>query len=64
MYFRSCLVMTVGTGKFTSKKVSRVRWQPMVDTSQSQSSTLAAGSWDDEANSLTVWGGAGPGFYV
>ena len=53
--------MTVGTGKFISKKVSAVRWQPVVDTSQTQSSVLAAGSWDDEANSLSVWGGAGPG---
>ena len=53
--------MTVGTGKFISKKVSAVRWQPVVDTSQTSSSTLAAGSWDDETNSVSVWAGASPG---
>ena len=53
--------MTVGTGKFISKKVSAVRWQPVVDTSQTCSSTLAAGSWDDETNSVSVWAGASPG---
>ena len=53
--------MTVGTGKFISKKVSAVRWQPLLDTSQTSSSTLAAGSWDDETNTVSVWGGASPG---
>ena len=53
--------MTVGTGKFISKKVSAVRWQPLQDTSQTSSSTLAAGSWDDETNTVSVWGGASPG---
>ena len=50
-----------GTGKFISKKVSKVRWIPMNDTSQPVSTTLATGSWDDEFNSVSVWGGAGIG---
>ena len=50
-----------GTGKFMSKKVSKVRWMPMSDTSQPISTSLATGSWDDESNSVVVWGGAGLG---
>eukprot|EP00092_Neocalanus_flemingeri_P041747 GFUD01045469.1.p1 GENE.GFUD01045469.1~~GFUD01045469.1.p1 ORF type:complete len:347 (-),score=138.07 GFUD01045469.1:130-1170(-) len=50
-----------GTGKFMSKKVSKVRWMPMSDTSQPISTSLATGSWDDEMNSVVVWGGAGLG---
>ena len=50
-----------GTGKFVSKKVSKVRWMPISDTSQPISTTLATGSWDDESNSVVVWGGAGMG---
>ena len=50
-----------GTGKFMSKKVSKVRWMPMSSTSQPTSTTLATGSWDDESNSVVVWGGAGLG---
>ena len=42
--------MTVGTGKFISRKVSRVRWLPQQDTSQLESSTLVTGSWDDEVS--------------
>jgi len=50
-----------GTGKFISKKVSKVRWMPMNDTSQPVSTILATGSWDDENNTVVVWGGAGLG---
>ena len=32
--------MTVGTGKFISKKVSKIRWLPQTDTSRQESSTL------------------------
>ena len=32
--------MTVGTGKFISRKVSKVRWLPQTDTSQLESSIL------------------------
>ena len=32
--------MTVGTGKFISKKVSKIRWLPQTDTSRLESSTL------------------------
>jgi len=50
-----------GTGKFVSKKVSKVRWMPVNDTAQPNSTTLATGSWDDECNNVVVWEGAGLG---
>ena len=34
------ITMTVGTGKFISRKVSKVRWLPQTDTSQLESSIL------------------------
>ena len=55
------IIMTIGSGKFISKKVSKVRWMPQYDTSQLDSSTLITGSWDDEVNSVVPWTGAGPG---
>jgi len=55
------MTSVAGTGKFMSKKVSKVRWMPMNDTSQPVSTSLATGSWDDERNSVVVWGGAGLG---
>ena len=55
------IIMTIGSGKFISKKVSKVRWMPQYDTSQLDSSTLITGSWDDEVNSVVLWTGAGPG---
>lgn len=41
--------MTVGTGKFISRKVSKVRWLPQTDTSQLESfilvNTILASYW-------------------
>lgn len=51
--------MTVGTGKFISRKVSKVRWLPQTDTSQQESSILVTGSWDDEDNVVMVWSSSG-----
>jgi len=58
--------MSLGTCKFVSKKVSRVRWQPCLDTSNTDTNCLATGSWDDEQNCVSVFrcvpsaeGGAG-----
>ena len=53
--------MTIGSGKFISKKVSKVRWQPQYDTSVLESNVLVTGSWDDETNSVVLWSGAGAG---
>jgi len=51
--------MTVGSGKFISKKVSKVRWMPQYDTSQLESNSLVTGSWDDEVNNVILWSRSG-----
>ena len=57
--FPDLIKMTVGSGKFISKKVSKVRWMPQYDTSQLESNSLVTGSWDDEVNNVILWSRSG-----
>lgn len=41
--------------KFTSEKLSCVRWQPPVMQGLQNSDTFVTGSWDNSVNSLLVW---------
>ena len=43
-------------GKFVSRKVSVVRWQPVLHPWDSNKGQIfASGSWDDERNVLQFW---------
>jgi len=44
-----------GSGKFVSRKISCVRWQPVVDTSTQSPSLMVTGSWDDQNNKVSVY---------
>lgn len=47
---------TVPRGKFISKKVSKIRWQPLSSMGGQALGTLfMTGSWDDEANAVELW---------
>jgi len=46
---------SVGNGKYISQKVAVVRWQPCRNTASEGGDILAAGTWDDEKNTVSLW---------
>ncbi|XP_023239893.1 nucleoporin Nup43-like [Centruroides sculpturatus] len=41
--------------KYVSKKINKVRWCPHIKGNEENDDIFALGSWDDEANTISIW---------